>query len=410
MQLQKFAQMMFGSSSERFKGKQNDPQLSLDITVEERNVVAIKEELTEVKAHLKTAKGAKKRQLDQLSVYMNNLPRVYETREPENKPEGAEKIGEDRYESIEYTPGKLFVKVTIVPKYKVKLPGDNDNTIKIISAPAPVRPLGKSLAGASLLAQSLVDKYADHLPTNRQQTRFARDGTNIPYNTMLDWNAGAIDLLKVLHQSQRKIILASKYIHADETGLKVICGPESQKHRKIHDGYLWCYHNSIDKIVYFEYQHGRGEKYAIDMLRDYTGVLQTDGWEIYKSIADKINGITLIFCMAHARRKFKEAQQYEEELAAFALSKFQALYEIERQCKDQNLNYEEIKNIRQEKSVPILNELHAWMKEQYIALLPSSPIRKAISYTLNHWEGLCYYTSDGKLKIDNNSIENSIRP
>ncbi len=92
---------------------------------------------------------------------------------------GAEKIGEDRYESIEYTPGKLFVKVTIVPKYKVKLPGDNDNTIKIISAPAPVRPLGKSLAGASLLAQSLVDKYADHLPTNRQQTRFVRDGTNI---------------------------------------------------------------------------------------------------------------------------------------------------------------------------------------------------------------------------------------
>ncbi len=91
--------------------------------------------------------------------------------------------------------------------------------------------------------------------------------------------------------------------------------------------------------------------------------------------------------------------------------KVQALYEIERQCKDQNLNYEEIKNIRQEKSVPILNELHAWMKEeQYIALLPSSPIRKAISYTLNHWEGLCYYTSDGKLKIDNNSIGNSIRP
>lgn len=106
------------------------------------------------------------------------------------------------------------------------------------SAPAPVRPLGKSSAGASLLAQSLVDKYADHLPTNRQQTRFARDGT-----------------------------------------------------------------------------------------RDYTDVLQTDGWEVYKSIADKIQGITLIFCMAHARRRFKEAEQYEEELVAFALSRFQVLYD-----------------------------------------------------------------------------------
>jgi transposase len=406
LQLQKFAQMIFGSKSERFTG--NPAQLTLDIQPEEVPASCDLTSTTKVDGYVKTNTG-KKRDLSEFGKYLDSLPHVYETREPDNKPEGAEQIGVDEHKSLEFIPGRLFVKVTLIPKYKVAST-ENDLDVKIIAAAAPSRPLRKCVAGASTLAQILVDKYADHLPVYRQKGRFARDGTDLPYNTLLDWAGKSVDHLQILYEAQKRIMLATKYMHADETGLKVLCTAETKKYRKIHDGTLWCYNNSIEKMVFFDYQHGRGIKYAEGILKDFSGTLQVDGWEVYKSIADKYKCIILMFCMAHARRKFKEALEYEPELVSFALNKFNILYEVERYCKEHNLSYDEIKNLRQHKSVPVLNELEQWMKLQYVKLLPSSPLSEAIGYTLRHWKGLCYYTTNGMLKIDNNPVENSIRP
>lgn len=405
LHLQKLVQMVYGSKSERFVPPPG--QLTLDLATE---TAAPSTDLSKVKKIEYTRTGqSKKRELPELQNYMQYLPHEVETIEPENVPEGAEKIGEDRHESIEYEAGRTFVKVTIIPKYKLP-PEDQTEKAKIISAPAPERPLAKCLAGSSLLAQILVDKFCDHLPLHRQFKRFERNGVKIPYNTFIEWNGKAIDLLSVLGPALLKEIIGSSYIHADETGLKVLLGRESGKVKKIHDGYLWCYNNSIHKLVYFDYQPGRGQKHTIGILKDFKGVVQTDGWHVYEGVAAKQSGIIQICCLAHSRRKFFESKTTEKDLAEYALTKFHSLYEIERNCKEQQLSYDEIKNVRQRESVPILNELQEWMMIQYKTLLPSSPIRAAIAYTLERWERLCYYTKDGRLNPDNNPVERQIRP
>jgi hypothetical protein len=214
----------------------------------------------------------------------------------------------------------------------------------------------------------------------------------------------------VVYEALKKQVLASGYIHADETGLKVLCEKLSRKSKKIHDGWLWCYNNSIEKLVFFDYQHGRGEKHTEGILKHFRGILQTDGWQAYEGIAAKQKDIIQICCLAHARRKFHDALAYDKELAEYALAKFNQLYETERKCKQQGLSFDEITKVRQDEAVPVLNELHRWMLEQYKTLLPSSHITVAINYALERWDRLCYYTKDGRLNPDNNPVERSIRP
>lgn len=405
LQLHKLTQFVFGSKTEKFVP--NNGQLSLDIQVEEPAPACKIGEAKKVE-YIKTD-APKKRDLTELGKYMEYLDRVYETKEPEYIPEGAVRIGEEQHESIETTPAKTYVLVTIIPKYKITPATDSGKT-EIISASAPERPLAKCLAGASLLAQILVDKICDHLPLYRQHKRLERNGVTIPYNTFIDWAGKAIDVLSVLGDALIKEIIQSSYIHVDETGLKVLLGKESGKGKKIHGGYLWCYHNSVKKMVYFDYQTGRGEKHTMGILKNYTGVLQTDGWKVYEGVAAKQKGITHICCMAHARRKFFEAKAHDKEPAEYALEKFNALYSIERRCKDEQLSFEQITEVRQREAVPILNELHQWMLGANKTLLPSAAISEAIGYSLARWDRLCHYTSDGMLNPDNNPVERSIRP
>ena len=403
--LSRILQHVYGSKSERFVP--NPSQLSLDIAPE---IPAPATDLSKAKKIEYVRSGeTKKRELPDLMKYIQYLDKVYETREPDNIPEGAIKIGQDEHVIIEQTPAKTFARIIITPIYKIPDTADSEKT-QIISAPKPERPLAKCLAGSSLLAQILIDKFCDHLPLHRQCKRFERNGIGIPYNTIIDWTGKAIELLSVLGPPLQKEIIQSFYIHVDETGLKVLLGKESNKVKKIHDGYLWCYNDSINKLVYFDYQPGRGQKHTIGILKDFHGILQTDGWHVYEGIAAKQKDIIQICCLAHARRKFFELKDYNKELSEYALSKFSDLYEIERRCKEENLSYDEIAIMRQRHAVPILKDLHGWMITQYKILLPSDPIRGAISYCLERWERLCYYTKDGRLNPDNNPVERNIRP
>ncbi len=405
LQLHKLTQIVFGGKSERFVP--NPAQLTLGIDAETAapscNIAQAK------KIEYVQTSTPKKRDLSELGVYMQHLDRVYETREPENLPADAIKIGEEHHEILEQTPGKTFVRVIVIPKYKIADAADSEKT-KVIAAATPERPLFKCVAGSSLIAQIMVDKFCDHLPLFRQQKRFERGGVSIPYNTFIDWTGRGVDLVSIVGDALLKEIIQSPYIHVDETGLPVLLGKESTKAKKIHDGYLWCYNDSIKNLVYFDYQPGRGEKHTIGILKDFCGIIQTDGWHVYEGVAAKQNNITQICCMAHARRKFVEAMPYDKELAEYALTKFNALYEIERRCKKEALSFEQITEVRQREAVPILKELHQWMLAEYKSLLPSKHITSAIGYSLERWDRLCYYTKDGMLNPDNNPVERAIRP
>ncbi len=192
VQLQKFSQMIFGSKSDRFI--ENPSQLQLDITADS---IAPATHLTTAKKveYMSTPKRSK-RDVGEMGKYMEGIPRVYEMREPDHIPPGAVKIGEQQHEILEIVRAKMIVRVVITPTYKMT--GENNDTF-ILSAPAPSRPLPKCVAGPSVLAQLLVDKFCDHLPVMRQAARFERDGVIIPYNTLLDWAGKSVDLLTPLY-------------------------------------------------------------------------------------------------------------------------------------------------------------------------------------------------------------------
>lgn len=182
---------------------------------------------------------------------------------------------------------------------------------------------------------------------------------------------------------------------------------DSEKNGSTHQGYLWAYRDVNSNLVLFEYQLGRNKDGPAKMLKDFKGYLQTDGYAAYDQFYYR-DGITMLHCMAHARRYFKEAEDNDKERSGYALKAFQEVYEIEREIK--NLTNDQRRKIRQESILPKLNDFHAWMTEQYRQVTPKSPIGKALEYSLKRWQELCIFTTDGQLEIDNNRIENEIRP
>jgi hypothetical protein len=275
-----------------------------------------------------------------------------------------------------------------------------------VIADLPSRPLPKAIAGAGLLAQIVIDKYVDHLPLHRQQQRFNREGLNIPYSTITDWVSNTCTLITPLYEALKKLVLQSPYLHADETPIKVL---DKDKQGSTHRGFYWVYHNSLDDLVFFDYQQGRGREGPLQILEDYGGYLQTDGYNVYNIIAEQTEA-TLLHCWAHGRRYFYDALQSDLEQAQHGLTLIGKLYEVERQAKEQNLSFDQIKDLRESQAVPILNELKAWMTQGYITAKPKTPIGKAFAYCLERWDKLIIYTTNGKLNIDNNPVENSIRP
>ncbi|NJO24658.1 MAG: IS66 family transposase [Bacteroidia bacterium] len=309
-------------------------------------------------------------------------------------------MGEQITEVLEYQPGELYVKKYIRNKYA------KQNNEGVLIGELPARPIEKAMAGAGLLAQIVIDKYVDHLPLYRQMQRFQRTGVKLSYSTVTDWVSGTCKLIIPLFDTLKAEVLQSNYLHADETPIKVM---DKAGKGETHRGYYWVYQSSIDKIVFFDYQEGRGREGPADILQNFKGYLQTDGYIAY-DVFDKKENITQIHCMAHARRMFNEALDNDRIVAGHAMQEIQKLYAIERSCKEQNLSFDATKTMRQEQSVPILAALGKWMKEQYIHAMPKSSIGKALGYSIERWEKLSLYTENGMLNIDNNPVENSIRP
>jgi transposase len=323
--------------------------------------------------------------------------------EPGKDVTGLKRLGYEITEVLDYKPGELFVKQYLRPIYLQ--PIALSETL-FITASLPGRMLEKCLAGESLLAQMVVDKYLDHLPVNRQLQRFERLGLTIAQSTSNDWMRNVLVSLTGLYELHKKQVLNSTYLHADETTIKV---QDENKKGTTHLGYYWAYHNSETNLVLFDYRPGRGREGPTDILKDFTGYLQTDGYGVYDDF-DKKPGITLLHCMAHARRKFTESLDSDAARAKYVLEKMQLLYEVERRIREEAMPLDNIITLRQSESLPVLQELKAWMLAELPKVLPKSPIGQALAYSLQRWGKLSIYTTEARLQIDNNAVERAIRP
>lgn len=403
-ELDQLKKLVFGSRHERFIANTapSKDQLPLGLDVAEIPAVSVSTQKIEY-----TRTAPKPASSDTVSGRMKlpaHLPRTRVVITPEEDVSGMQAIGEEITEELDYTPGKFFVREYARPKYVRANVQEGQSPIVI--ADLPSRVIDKGIVGPGLMAQILIDKYVDHLPLYRQNERFKRDGINIPSSTLSDWVGKSGDKLEPLTERLKALVLNSDYLEADETTIRVL---DNGKKGKTHLGYYWVYRAPESNLVLFDYREGRGSEGPRELLKNFRGYLQTDGYSAYDAFGDA-NGITLVGCMAHARRGFFEARGNDSTRAEHALKRIQALYAIERRARDQGLTHEQRLVLRQEESIPILEELGHWLKESYGEVLPQSVIGKAIAYALKRWDKLMVYTTDGKLEIDNNLVENAIRP
>jgi transposase len=390
-QLRQMKQLIYGSKNERYIPENNNPsQLNLGIQVEPvggHKVLSSRKieytRTTSTTAETKTNHPGRMK----LPPHLERRDIIIEL---PGDTQGLKWMDDEITEELDYVPGKFIVNRYIRRKYI-------DQNGKIFMAPMIDRPIHKAIAGPGLLAQIVIDKYVDHLPLYRQQQRFARENINIPYSTITDMVTNSCKLIKGLYNVLRKEVIKSNYLHADESPIKVL---DKDKKGQTHRGYFWVYHNSIDRLVLFDYQESRSREGPINMLKDFTGHLQTDGYAVY-DIFNKREDVILLHCMAHARRMFYEALENDKSKAEYALGQIGLLYDIERNAKDESFTPEKVLALRQGEALPILKALEQWMKEQYLLVLPKSSIGKALGYSIQRWDQLMIYAGDGKLNIDN---------
>lgn len=399
-ELEKFRKYLFGRKSEKLASPMVDTtQISLfDLGTTQQQQEGLSEQAVEVaskKAPKKRAKGTGRMALPE------ELRREVIVIEPTEDVSDCVCIREEITEVLELIPAELYVKQYKRPIYA------RPNGQGIITGQLPDRVIDKGIPSERLIAQMILDKYVYALPLHRQIDKYRRLGVNIPASTASDWMIKGWKHLAPLWELLKLLVKNQKYIQADESPIKV---QDKQHKNGIHRGYMWVYNCPTDNLVLFDYRKGRGKSGPKEMLQDYSGVLQTDGYSVYEALFGKHKSIILVYCMAHARRKFVEAQSYDKEKANEVLEKIQLLYKLEQDMRDECLSWEERTERRQEVAVPVLEEIEAWLKEYAAKVLPKSPLGQAIAYTLPRWKGLSAYAQHGQIEIDNNLVENTIRP
>jgi len=388
--------MVFGRKSERFVPEDPD-QLSLNLGDKPSDSSEAEETETLVYTRKKPKKTKAKPSRQPLPAH---LPREDQIIDPQEDTTGMKRIGEEITEILEYKPGRLYVKRIIRPKYAKP----NDGGVLIGKLPS--RPIEKGIAGPGLLAYILISKFVDHLPLYRIIQMLKRENIKIPDSTIGGWVSQSCDLLVPLGKALREKVLQTKYLKVDETTLKVA---DKKIKGKTHQGYLWGYYDFYGKNVFFDYNPSRSDQSPAEVLKDFQGHLQSDGYQVYDAF-DKQEGIIGIGCMAHARRGFEKTLAEYRTKAEWMLTAVGKLYTIEHNAKIDGLSFDEIYHVRQKYSLPVLQEIRIWLDEQSPNALPSSLLGKAITYMNNQWKKLIRYCDDGMLHIDNNLLENLIRP
>jgi transposase len=332
------------------------------------------------------------------------------------EPEAYERIGEEKTFEVDVTPPKLFKREIVRPKFRRT--GDREQPPVV--APAPARPVTGGYASAGLLAWIALSKYVDHLPLYRLEQMSERWGAKIPRNTMSEWIRIASDWLEPIYKRMRQRLLESGYIQVDETPVRFI--DPDEKGGKTEQGYLWVMGAPGGDVV-FDWQLSRKHDHLTGLVgAEYKGVLQSDGYEAYAAYAKKSEGrVIRVGCWAHARRKFFESLGENRERANAFLALIGKLYAIEHDldgAKDKHgeptkppVTDPALRVERRAKEHPaIFTALETLAKETLPEVRPKSVLGLACAYMLSQWAALTAVTAHGAVRLDNNLVENAIRP
>lgn len=395
-ELQWLKRQIFGQKSERFIP--NEAQLGLGLDVPENQPPATKE-----RVQYDRTKPAKKQAGHGRGTMPTNLPIEDIVIEPQEDVTGLEQIGQEESWELEYEPGRLKVVRYLRPKYVRKGEGSDDILIGVL----PPRPIEKGNSGPGLMARVVTDKFLYHLPLDRQRKRFqVEDGVEIAESTLCDIVRRTAFWIEPIYRVFVEKIRSASYLQADETPIPVLV---KEKKGKTHQGYFWVYYDPLGDLVVFDYRKGRSRDGPSEMLQGFKGVLQVDGYAGYNEILSK-SDIRWASCMAHVRRKFEQAKDSDPERAEHALKTIGTWFTVEAEAKEAEAGFDQRLALRQQRTVPSMQDFHSWMKQEHTLVLPKSPMGGAISYALNQWPGFEPFMTDGRIELSNNFVENAIRP
>lgn len=310
------------------------------------------------------------------------------------------RIGEDTSEQLEFVPASLFVQEHVYPKYACSCCKQG------VASSAPVsQPIEKGLPGAGLLAYVIVSKYHDSLPLYRQQDILARQGVELSRSTLCGWMRASANLLEPLYLLLQARVLSSGVLWTDDTPTPVL-DPLQDKTRT---GRFWAYLGDVENpYTVYDFTLSRRRDGPAKFLKGFEGYLHADAYGGYDGIYAGSNGaIREVACWAHARRKFFDARHTAPAHAPVMLAMIGQLYEIED--RGRTLSVEERRALRERESAPVLDRIERWLAERALSVLPKNLLGQAIGYARNQWEALRRYTADGRLTIDNNPSERTLR-
>ena len=406
-------QRLFGSKSERLDPAQL--QLMLDELALGKPAAAPETGGDEsAPEEPEKAKGARRRR-KKTDLYPQNLKVVIaEVIVPEEvaaNPEDFVEISEEHHDELEVVRAQLYWRRTVRKKFKSK----TDRSLPPLVAPAPEPTLPGTLCGASLAAQIVVDKFCDHLPYYRQSGRFLRRyEAQIGRQTLGGWAHAVADHLRPIGEAIKAELFEARCLEVDETPIDYLC----PGHGQTKQGYLWVYLDAQKGTVYYDWQLGRGHDCLLEILgideesgmTRFQGTIQCDGFSAYQALVARYGGIKLAGCLAHIRRKFFEARKQAPEVVLPILLAIQQLYRIEQELREIQAPPDCRKLVRLVRSGPIVEKLRELILKERTAHLPKSKLGEVLSYALGQWEEFCAYLHDGELEIDNNLVENAIRP
>lgn len=395
-ELDKLRRLIFGQKRERYAPVVNPEQLNIALDDQPTTAASVQTE----DIHYTRRKKTKKQTPHGRNPLPAHLPRKDIVIQPDADVTNLKKIGDEITEELEYEPGKLYVNRYIRPKYA--LPKDEG----VVIGNLPTRPIEKGIAGPGLLSHILVSKFVDHLPLYRQRQQFKRHGVVLPLSTITDWVKQSAEVLDPLYNELKTRLLLADYLQADESPLRVL---DREKKGSSHLGYMWVYHSPIQGLALFDYRKGRSRAGPNEMLGDFSGYLQTDAYNGYNEITAKPD-VTGVGCFAHARRYFNDALSVDAQRSGWMLDQIRELYAIEEQARIEQCDHQARQRLRETYARPILAEIKSWLDQECKHVLPKSALGKAVGYMLGQWSRLERYSDHGFLEIDNNWIENAIRP
>src|SRR5579859_2282327 len=307
------------------------------------------------------------------------------------------RIGEEISERLDFVPASLFVVEHIRPKYICRA-----CIGEIAVAALPAEPITKSLAAPGLLAHVIVSKHVDHLPLNRQEKIFARQGLDLSRSTLCDWMAGCAAVLRPLYLLLCSHVLLSKIIHTDDTPVRLLADADGE----LRTGRVWVYLGDADHpYTVYAATSSRSRDGPATFLQGFKGYLQADAFGGYDGLYAQ--GVTEVACWAHARRKFVEAEGTDAARAAEGVARIRALYDIETRARE--LPAAERAALRQREAAPLLQVFGDWLRRLQHEVLPKSVLGQAVTYVRNQWAALNVYVTNGDLAIDNNVAERALR-